>query len=134
MSPVLTVFTYDTFDEALEKITSITNRYGRGHSMGIHTYRSDYIERMGQTMLTSRITVRQPMAAANGGHAMNFMPPTATLGCGTWGKNSTTENIHYKHFLNITWVNEPRPARPFSEDAVWGGFFARIGQQPTSRR
>ena len=134
MSPVLTVFTYDTFDDALEKITSITNRYGRGHSMGIHTYRSDYIERMGQTMLTSRITVRQPMAAANGGHAMNFMPPTATLGCGTWGKNSTTENIHYKHFLNITWVNEPRPARAFSEDAIWGGFFARIGQQPTSRR
>lgn len=127
LSPVLTVFTYDGFDEALAKIASITDRYGRGHSMGIHTYRTDYIERMGQTMLTSRITVRQPMAAANGGHAMNYMPPTATLGCGTWGKNSTTENIHYKHFLNVTWVNEPRPAREFSEDAIWGDFFERIG-------
>jgi len=134
MSPVLTVFSYNTFDEALEKISAITDRYGRGHSMGIHTYRSDYIERMGQTMLTSRITVRQPMAAANGGHAMNHMPPTATLGCGTWGKNSTTENIHYKHFLNVTWVNEPCPPRAFSEEAVWGDFLARLGQHPTSRR
>lgn len=128
MCPVLTLYVYDTFDEALEKISSITDRYGRGHSMGIHTFRPDYIERMGRTMLTSRITVRQPMAAANGGHAMNHMPPTATLGCGTWGKNSTTENIHYKHFLNVTWVNEPRPARTFSEEAVWGGFFARHGR------
>ncbi len=134
MSPVLTVFTYDTFDEALEKISAITNRYGRGHSMGIHTFRADYIERMGQTMLTSRITVRQPMAAANGGHATNYMPPTATLGCGTWGKNSTTENIHYKHFLNVTWVNEPRPARIFSEEAVWGEFHDRYATQPASRR
>jgi sulfoacetaldehyde dehydrogenase len=134
MSPVLTLFTYETFDEALEKISSITNRYGRGHSMGIHTYRPDYIERMGQTMLTSRITVRQPMAAANGGHATNHMPPTATLGCGTWGKNSTTENIHYRHFLNVTWVNEPRPARIFSEEAVWGEFHARYATQHASRR
>lgn len=134
MSVVLTVFVYETFEEALEKITAITNRYGRGHSMGIHTFNPEYIERMGQTMLTSRITVRQPMAAANGGHAMNFMPPTATLGCGTWGKNSTTENIHYKHFLNVTWVNEPRPARAFSEEAVWGEFFTRLGQHPMSRR
>jgi len=134
MSVVLTVFVYDTFDEALEKISAITGRYGRGHSMGIHTFRQDYIERMGQTMLTSRVTVRQPMAAANGGHAMNYMPPTATLGCGTWGRNSTTENIHYKHFLNVTWVNEPRPARVFSEDAVWGGFFARHGLNPAGGR
>jgi len=128
LSPVLTMFVYDTFDEALEKISSITNRYGRGHSMGIHTFKAEYIERMGRTMLTSRITVRQPMAAANGGHATNSMPPTATLGCGTWGKNSTTENIHYKHFLNVTWVNEPRPARIFSEEAIWGQFFAKHGR------
>lgn len=134
MCVVLTVFVYETFDEALEKISAITNRYGRGHSMGIHTFNREYIERMGQTMLTSRITVRQPMAAANGGHAMNHMPPTATLGCGTWGKNSTTENIHYKHFLNVTWVNEPRPARVFSEEAIWGDFFARLGQQTEIRR
>jgi sulfoacetaldehyde dehydrogenase len=74
------------------------------------------------------------MAAANGGHATNHMPPTATLGCGTWGKNSTTENIHYKHFLNVTWVNEPRPARVFSEEAVWGEFHAKYATQHASRR
>jgi hypothetical protein len=91
LSPVITIYKYSTFNEALEKIVGITNRCGRGHSMGIHTFKREYIERMGQEMLTSRITVRAPMAAANGGHAANGMPSTATLGCGTWGKNATTE-------------------------------------------
>ncbi len=127
ISPVLTVYRYETFDEALEKIVGITNACGRGHSMGIHTYKREYIERMGETMLTSRITVRAPMAAANGGHATNGMPSTATLGCGTWGGTSTTENIHWRHFINVTWVNEPIAEKRFDEEKIFGSLWARLG-------
>ncbi len=128
ISPVITLYRYATFDEALEKIVGITNNCGRGHSMGIHTFKREYIERMGREMLTSRITVRAPMAAANGGHATNGMPSTATLGCGTWGGNSTTENIHWRHFINVTWVNEPIPAKVFDEKQIFGGLWAKCGK------
>jgi sulfoacetaldehyde dehydrogenase len=128
LCPVLTLYKYATFDEALEKIVGITDRCGRGHSMGIHTFKREYIERMGREMLTSRISVRAPMAAANGGHATNGMPSTATLGCGTWGKNATTENIHWRHFINVTWVNEPIAAKDFSEQEIFGGLWAKYGK------
>lgn len=128
LCPVLTLYHYDTFDQALDMYTRITLRCGIGHSVGIHTFKSEYIERMGETLDTSRVTVRQPMAAANGGHAANRMPSTTTLGCGTWGKNSTTENINYKHFLNITWVNEPVAPREFSEDKIWGDYWKKYGK------
>jgi sulfoacetaldehyde dehydrogenase len=128
LCPVLTLYPYDTFDQALDMYTRITLRCGYGHSVGIHTFKSEYIERMGETLDTSRVTVRQPMAAANGGHAINRMPSTTTLGCGTWGKNSTTENIHYKHFLNITWVNEPVAPREFSEEKIWGEYWKKYGK------
>jgi sulfoacetaldehyde dehydrogenase len=128
LSPVLTLYPYDDFEAALETYARIARRCGYGHSAGIHTFKREYIERMGEILETSRVTVRQPMAAANGGHATNRMPSTTTLGCGTWGRNSTTENINYRHFLNITWVNEPVAAREFSEEKIWGAFWKKFGK------
>jgi len=128
ISPVLTLYPYSDFETALEMYARIAWRCGYGHSAGIHTYKQEYIQRMGELLETSRVTVRQPMAAANGGHATNRMPSTTTLGCGTWGRNSTTENVHYKHFLNVTWVNEPVAAREFSEEKLWGGFWKKYGK------
>ena len=128
LSPVLTLYPYDDFEQALEMYSRIAKRCGYGHSVGIHTFKPEYIVRMGELLETSRVTVRQPMAAANGGHATNRMPSTTSLGCGTWGRNSTTENINYKHFLNITWVNEPVAAREMSEEKLWGGFWKKYGK------
>jgi len=71
--------------------------------------------------------VRQPQAPANGGNFFNGMPSTVTLGCGTWGGNVTTENIYYKHFLNITWVSEPFPPYKPSDEEMWGDFWKRHG-------
>jgi len=128
ISPVLTLYPYVDFEKALEMYSRIAKRCGYGHSAGIHTFKQEYIRRMGEALETSRVTVRQPMAAANGGHATNRMPSTTTLGCGTWGRNSTTENVHYKHFLNVTWVNEPRSPKEFSEEALWGDFWKKYGK------
>ena len=107
ISPVLTVYKAKDFMDAYRILTELTSLVGRGHSCGIHTFKREYIEYLGEHMKSSRVTVRQAMSAGNGGHPFNRMPSTATLGCGTWGGNVTTENVHWKHFMNVTWVNEP---------------------------
>ncbi|MDD4702368.1 MAG: aldehyde dehydrogenase family protein, partial [Desulfovibrio sp.] len=121
ISPVLNFYRAKDIDQAIDYLKMLTSRVGPGHSCGIHTFKQEYIERLGMEMQTSRVTVRQPMAAANGGHAANRMPSTATLGCGTWGGNITTENVHWKHFINITWVNEPVEPWTF-DDHIWDNF------------
>ena len=86
----------------------IAKRCGYGHSVGLHSFKQRVHPAHGRAAgHQPGSPCASPCAAANGGHATNRMPSTTTLGCGTWGRNSTTENIHYKHFLNITWVNEP---------------------------
>lgn len=125
LSPVLTLYRYSTFPEAVELLTRLTENAGTGHSCGIHSFKKDYIDELGRKMRTSRIMVRQAQAPANGGNFFNRMPSTVTLGCGTWGGNITTENIYWKHFINVTWVSEPvTPERPTDED-VWGEFWKR---------
>lgn len=86
ISPVLTVYKAKDFKDAYRILVELTNLVGRGHSCGIHTYKHEYIEFLGEHMKSSRITVRQSMSAGNGGHPFNRMPSTATLGCGTWGR------------------------------------------------
>ena len=125
ISPVLVAYRAKDTSRAIEILKILTNRVGRGHSCGIHTFKREYIERLGNEMQTSRVTVRQPMAAANGGHPCNRMPSTATLGCGTWGGNITTENVYFKHFLNITWVNEPVAPWSFTDEDMWGAFWKK---------
>lgn len=125
LSPVLTLYRYRSFPEGVEILTRLTDNAGTGHSCGIHTFNREYIDHLGATMRTSRIMVRQAQAPANGGNFFNGMPSTVTLGCGTWGGNVTTENIYWKHFINVTWVSEPiEPTRP-TDDEVWGTFWTR---------
>lgn len=128
ISPVLVMYRAKDFADATRILRILTTRVGPGHSCGIHTFKREYIEYLGENMPTSRVTVRQPMAAANGGHPCNRMPSTATLGCGTWGGNVTTENIYYKHFLNITWVNEPVAPWSFTDEGMWGDFWKKYSK------
>lgn len=126
LCPVLTVYRYREFVQGVEILTRLTDNAGTGHSCGIHTFKQEYIRHLGETMRTSRIMVRQAQAPANGGNFFNGMPSTVTLGCGTWGGNATTENIHWKHFINVTWVSEPfAPRRPTDEE-IWGAFWKRF--------
>ncbi|MCX7775683.1 MAG: aldehyde dehydrogenase family protein [Rectinemataceae bacterium] len=128
LSPVLTVLPCDSFEEGLSFVERITDQCGTGHSSGIFTFREDYIHRMGCTMRSSRIMVRQPMVSGNGGAFFNRMPSTVTLGCGTWGGNITTENIHWKHFINVTWLALPmEPNRP-SDEEIFGDYWQWYGK------
>jgi len=107
LSVVITLWKYKKFEEALNYVQDITAYNGTGHSCGIHTTREDRIRLLGEKAPVSRIMVNQPQCYGNSGNYDNGMPFTLTLGCGTWGNNITTENIHWKHFLNITWVAMP---------------------------
>lgn len=128
LSPVISLWKYHDFEEALDCLINLTNYAGLGHSCGIYTWNQQYIDMLAEEMKTSRLVVRQPMAPANGGNFFNGMPSTTTLGCGTWGGNVTTENIHWKHFLNITWVSEPfEPQKP-TEEETWGEFWKEYGE------
>ena len=123
LSPVLTLWRYSDFDEAMDTLVRLTEAAGTGHSCGIHTWKEEYIERMALEMKSSRILVRQPQAPGNGGNFFNGMPSTVTLGCGTWGGNITTENINYRHFLNITWLSYPFPPQKPTDEDIWGEFW-----------
>lgn len=126
--PVMAVWKYSDFDEALCLVKRINNICGKGHSCGLFSENKIYIEKIANELNTSRILVRQPMAQGNGGNFFNGMPSTVSLGCGTWGNNITTENIHYKHFLNITWVSEPLPFQKPKDEEIWGDFWVKYGK------
>ncbi len=129
LSPVLTVWKYTTFEEGYGILKRLTDHAGTGHSCGIHTKTKEYIDYLGRHMNTSRILVNQPQAPGNGGNFWNGMPSTVTLGCGSWGGNITTENITYKHFLNITWLSELIPLDKPSDDEVFGAYLSKYGKE-----
>ncbi len=123
LSPVLAIFRYRGFDTALNMVDQILEVGGKGHSCGIYSFDADHIHALALRAPVSRITVRQPQVAANAGSFTNGMPMTASLGCGTWGGNITSENIGVKHFMNVTWVSVPIPEDKPSEEEIFGRFY-----------
>jgi sulfoacetaldehyde dehydrogenase len=128
LSPVVALWSYEAFDEAVELVERITRLCGYGHSCGLHSDNSEHIMELAMKSHVSRILVRQPQCYGNSGNYDNGMPFTMTLGCGTWGGNITTENITWKHFLNTTWVSRPiEPVVP-DENRVFGDYWNQFGQ------
>ena len=120
---VLSIFKYSGFENALEMVRQIFEVGGKGHSCGIYSFNDDHIHRLALTAPVCRMMVRQPQSKANAGAFNNGMPMTSSLGCGTWGGNITSENIHLKHYMNVTCVSRPiREDRP-SEQELFGEFY-----------
>ena len=123
LTTLLTVFRYSGFDEALDKVRQIYEVGGKGHSCGIYSHNDDHIDRLARVAPVSRMMVRQPQSKANAGSFTNGMPMTSSLGCGIWGGNITNENVHLKHFMNVTWVSRPTPEDKPSEQELFGEFY-----------
>ena len=128
LSLVLTLWQYEQFEDAVKMVGDITALNGRGHSCGIHTSNEAHILQLGLNAKASRIMVNQAHSYGNSGNYNNGMPFTLTLGCGTWGGNITTENIHWKHYLNTTWVSKPIPPVVPDEDAIFGEYWQKFGK------
>jgi sulfoacetaldehyde dehydrogenase len=120
---VLALFRYSGFEQALEMVKAVYEVGGKGHSCGIYSFDDDHIDRLARLAPVSRIMVRQPQSKANAGAFDNGMPMTSSLGCGTWGGNITSENIHLRHYLNVTWVSRPIAEDRPSEQELFGEFY-----------
>jgi len=123
LSPVLAIFKYTGFDNVLRMVSEIFEVGGKGHSVGIASFDDDHIHRLASMAPVSRIMVRQPNVRGNAGSFNNGMPQTASLGCGTWGGNITSENISVKHYMNTTWVSRPIAEDKPSEQELLGEFY-----------
>jgi sulfoacetaldehyde dehydrogenase len=123
LSPVLAIFEYHGVDALLGMIAAILEVGGKGHSLGIASFNDALIHRLAMTAPVSRMMVRQPNVSGNAGSFANGMPMTASLGCGTWGGNITSENISVKHYMNTTWVSRPIAEDRPSEEELFGSFY-----------
>jgi sulfoacetaldehyde dehydrogenase len=125
---VLTVYKARDFDHAMELVEGILNVQGRGHSCGVHTQNADHAQQLAERMDVVRVLVNQAHTFGNGGSFDNALNFTLSMGCGTWGGNSFSDNLNYSHFINITHlvrtIEEDKP----SEEALFGAHWAKYGQ------
>lgn len=116
LSPVLAMYKAKTFDEALEKAEKLVAGGGLGHtaSLYVHPSQTEKIAKHAQAMKTCRILVNTPSSHGGIGDLYNFnLAPSLTLGCGSWGGNSVSENVGVKHLINVKTVAERR------ENMLW---------------
>jgi succinate-semialdehyde dehydrogenase len=102
MFPVITGYRYDTWEEGIEIARDNLNKIGIGHTLSVHSNNEKNIEYAGTHTEVSRVLVNQSCASTAGGSFQNGLNPTNTLGCGSWGNNSISENLTYYHLINIS--------------------------------
>ena len=116
LSPVLAMYHAVDFDDAIAKAERLVADGGYGHtaSLYIHPAQTEKIMKHAQAMKTCRIVINTPSSHGGIGDLYNFkLAPSLTLGCGSWGGNSVSENVGVKHLLNIKTVAERR------ENMLW---------------
>ena len=128
LSPVLTLYRARDFGHAFDIMRAIYDYMGNGHSCGIYSENEAHIRRLGLEMTVCRVIVKQAHCFANGGSFDNGLPFSLSMGCGTWGGNSFSENLNYRHFMNITRIVRIIPEVKPSEDELFGAFWAKYGK------
>lgn len=117
LSPVLAMYKAKNFDDALDKAEQLIADGGYGHTSSVYlntVTEREKLEKFGERMKTCRILVNTPSSHGGIGDLYNFkLNPSLTLGCGSWGGNSVSENVGVKHLINIKTVAERR------ENMLW---------------
>lgn len=128
LSVVLTVYRAKDFDAAIARVNEILAHQGRGHSCGLHTRDLGRARKLAEQADVVRVLVNQAHTFGNGGGFDNGLNFTLSMGCGTWGGNSISENLSYKHFINITHLVTPIPEDKPSEEELFGAYWAKYGR------
>ena len=117
LSPVLAMYRAKDFDNAVEKAERLVADGGYGHTSSLYIHvgtGKEKIEKFQEAMKTCRVLINTPSSQGGIGDLYNFkVSPSLTLGCGSWGGNSVSENVGVKHLLNIKTVAERR------ENMLW---------------
>ena len=117
LSPVLAMYKSTSFEDAVAKAEKLIADGGYGHTSSVYlnvTTAQDKLDYFSSKMKTCRILVNTPSSQGGIGDLYNFkLSPSLTLGCGSWGGNSVSENVGVKHLLNVKTVAERR------ENMLW---------------
>nr|WP_255599450.1 aldehyde dehydrogenase family protein [Afifella sp. IM 167] len=127
LSLVLTVYRAKDFEDAKRIVAAILEVKGKGHSVGIHTADPAHAADLAATTDVVRVLVNQAHTFGNGGSFENCLPFTLSMGGGTWAGNTISENLNWRHFVNITHlvttIAEDKP----SEVALFGAYLEKYG-------
>src|SRR3954471_7530879 len=120
LCPLVAILPYRTFDEAVARAKANLLVEGPGHSAALHSNNDEHIRRMGVALPVSRLVVNQASALTAGGSLTNGFAPTTTLGCGSWGGNSISENLDYKHLMNVSRIGKPITKKTVpTDEEIW---------------
>jgi sulfoacetaldehyde dehydrogenase len=128
LSLVLTVYRARDFAHAKRLVRDILEYQGNGHSCGIHTADLDRARELAEELPVVRVLVNMAHTFGNGGGFDSGLPFTLSMGCGTWGGNSISENLNYRHFLNITHLVTTIPEDKPSEENLFGPYWSKYGK------
>jgi succinate-semialdehyde dehydrogenase len=106
LCPVIAIVPYKTFDDAVSMAKANLLVEGAGHSAALHSNSDDHIQKAGLELPISRLVINQASSLTAGGSLTNGFAPTTTLGCGSWGGNSISENLDYKHLMNVSRIGK----------------------------
>jgi succinate-semialdehyde dehydrogenase len=120
LCPVVAILPYGTFEEGVAAAKANLLVEGAGHSAALHSHDETNIRYTGVELPISRLVVNQSSSLTAGGSLTNGFAPTTTLGCGSWGGNSISENLDYKHLMNVSRIGQVITGRKVPTDAeIW---------------
>ena len=127
LSPVLAVYRAGSFDEACSIVWRLYAYMGAGHSVSLHSTSEEQALILGKALPVARVIVNQAHCFATGGNFDNGLPFSLSMGCGTWGGNNFSDNMNYRHYMNITRISRRIAENKPSEEDVLGHYFERYG-------
>ncbi|PYS25538.1 MAG: succinate-semialdehyde dehydrogenase [Acidobacteria bacterium] len=120
LCPVVAILPCKSFEEAVAKAKANLILEGAGHSAAVHSNNEANIRAAGLELPVSRLVVNQASSFTAGGSLTNGFAPTTTLGCGSWGGNSISENLDYKHLMNVSRIGKIIKDKKVPTDAeIW---------------
>ena len=120
LCPVIAILPYKSFADAVAKAKANLLVEGAGHSAAVHSNDEEHIRSAGVELPVSRLVVNQPSSLSAGGSLTNGFAPTTTLGCGSWGGNSISENLDYKHLMNVSRIGKVIAGKKVpTDEEIW---------------
>ncbi len=120
LCPVVAILPYESFEDAVQKAKANLLVEGAGHSAALHSDDDAHIRHAGLELPISRLVVNQPSSLTAGGSLTNGFAPTTTLGCGSWGGNSISENLDFKHLMNVSRIGQVIAGKKVpTDEEIW---------------